>query len=131
MAWRQVGVRPSLDIKFWYEKGFCPQSKDNVITYLTMSQAKARHPLSQHRQAPSKCQALAWVLVIFKEDQVYTINIYDTQVFVIRSTHYKANTYMLFTTQLYLWCGVPMKKGSIEIDTHTDIRWWNWGWMEG
>ena len=84
MAWRQMGVRPSFDIKknfdmkdniFWYEKGVLPPVGDDVIAYLTMSQAKVWHPLSQHRQVPSKCQALAWVLIIFKEDQVYTIDI--------------------------------------------------------
>ena len=96
--------------RFDMKRGFSPQSKDNVIVHLTVSEAKAWHPLSQHRQVPSKCQTLAWVLVIFKEDHVYTISIYDKQVFVIRSTHNnKANTYKLCTTQLSLWCGVPMK----------------------
>ena len=53
-----------------------------------MSEAKAWHLLSQYHQVLSKCQALAWVLVIFKENQVYTVNIYDKQVFGIRSTQY-------------------------------------------
>ena len=43
------------DKKILYEKGFLPPVGDDVIAYLTMSQAKVWHPLSQHRQVPSNC----------------------------------------------------------------------------
>ena len=74
-----------------------------------MSQAKSWQPLGQYCQVPSKYQALAQVLIIFKQNQIYTINMYDKQIFEMRSTHNTANACILFTTQLLLWCGVPVK----------------------